>query len=397
MSRAPMTFVHQIVAVLRKELIDSLRDRRSLTSGLLYSLFGPLLVALLMGALAKSLGGDKPLEIAVVGAERAPNLIFFLEQHDVKVRRADGDDAQETLRRGKEGVVLDIDDKYADDLASLRPASLRLVHDSSTPAGARAARRLQGYLEGFARDTARWRLLARGVDPAISQPLQIQAFDISTAMARASRVLGSLPLFFLLAAFIGGMNVAIDTTAGERERGSLESLLCHAVPPSALATGKWLAACAFVLLSLTVMLAMSVAVFSRTSFEGLGVTIRFGGGEALGIFLVLLPLAFLVPAIQMLISIHAKNFKEAQTQLSLLMFLPMVPGFMLIAGALEKKDWMFSVPILGQQIAIFDLLGGEGIPAASYAMGAVSTLLLGAVAVWVLGRLFANEKIVLAR
>ncbi len=106
------------------------------------------------------------------------------------------------------------------------------------------------------------------MDPAIAQPLQIQPFDVSTAMARASRVLGSLPLFFLLATFVGGMSVAIDTTAGERERGSLESLLCHAVPPSALAVGKWLAACCFVLLSLAIVLAMSMLVFSRASFEG---------------------------------------------------------------------------------------------------------------------------------
>ena len=391
-----LTYFRQVFSVLRKELVDSLRDRRSVTSGLIYALFGPLLVVMLLTALGKTIGGDKPLEIAVIGAERAPNLIFFLEQREVKVRRAEGD-AQEALRRGKEQVVLDVAEDYADDLAALRPASVRLVHDSSKPAAGRSLRRLQGFLDGFGRDTSRWRLLSRGVDPAITQPLRIQPLDISTAMARSSRVLGSLPLFFLLAAFVGGMNVAIDTTAGERERGSLESLLCHAVPASALATGKWLAAFSFALLSIAVMLLVSVAVFARASFEGLGVSIRFGAAEALAVFLVLLPLAFLVPAIQMLISIHAKNFKEAQTQLSLLMFLPMIPGFLLITGALEKQDWMFSVPILGQQLAIFEMLGGETIPAASFAAGAFSTLGLGLALVFVLGRLFGNEKIVLAR
>lgn len=390
------TYFSQIFSVLRKELVDSLRDRRSVTSGLIYALFGPLLAAMLLSAMGKTMGGDKPLEIAVIGAERAPNLIFYLEQRQVQVRPAQGD-AQDALRRGKEAVVLDIAEDYGEDLRAQKPAGLRLVHDASKPAAGRALRRLRGHLDAFGRDTARWRLLARGIDPAVAQPLRVQALDISTAMSRGSRILGSLPIFFLLAAFIGGMNVAIDTTAGERERGSLESLLCHAVPASALAIGKWLAACAFALLSIVVMLAVSMLVFGRMSFEGLGVSVRFGFAEAFSVLLVLLPLAFLVPAVQMLISIHAKNFKEAQTQLSLLMFLPMIPGFLLIAGALEKKEWMFSVPILGQQIAIFDMLGGEAIPAASFAAGAASTLLLGLLLVFVLGRLFGNEKIVLAR
>lgn len=396
MSRAPMTFVNQTLAVLRKELLDSVRDRRTLTSVLLSSIFGPLVVVLLMSTLAKSIGADKPLEIAVVGAERAPNLVFFLEQRDVKVRQASGD-AQEVLRTGKEAVVLDIDAEYAEDLQNLRPAGLRLVYDASTPAGGRVVRRLQGYLEGFARDTARWRLLARGVDPAISQPLLIQPFDVSTAMARASRVLGSLPLFFLMAVFIGGMSLSIDATAGERERGSLESLVCHAVPPAALAAGKWLAACCSVMLTMVVMLAMSVVAFSKASFEGLGVAIHFGAAEAFAVLLMLLPLIFMVPAIQMVIAIHAKNFKEGQTQLSLLMFVPMISGFMLVADALVKQDWMFAVPILGQQIAIFNLLGGVGIPAGAFALGAVATFALGGLAVYVLGRLFGSEKVLLAR
>lgn len=389
-------FIQQTFAVMRKELRDSGRDRRSIMSALVFAFFGPLLVVLMLNSLAKSMGGDKPLEVAVVGAERAPNLIAFLEQRDVKVRPASGD-AEAILREKKESLVLEVDADYAQDLQNLKPAGLRVVHDSTSPASGRALRRLQGHLEFFARDTARWRLIARGVDPSIGQPLRIQPFDISTVMARAGKVLGSLPLFFLLASFVGGMNVAIDTTAGERERGSLESLLCHATPASAIAGGKWLAASTFAFLSIAVNLAMTVLVFSRASFEGLGISLRFGFGEALGIFLVLAPLTLLVPAIQMLISIHAKNFKEAQTQLSLLMFLPMIPGFLLIAGALEKADWMFAVPMLGQQIAIADLLGGVAISAGSFAIGAASTLLLCAFLVYLLGRLFANEKIVLAR
>jgi sodium transport system permease protein len=389
-------FIQQTFSVMRKELRDSVRDRRSLMSGLFFAFFGPLLVVLMLNSLAKSMGSDKPLELAVVGAERAPNLIAYLEQRDVKVRPASGD-AEEILREKEEPLVIEVDPDYGADLQNLKPAGLRVVHDSTSPASGRALRRLQVLLEGFARDTARWRLLARGVDPAISQPLRIQPLDISTVMARAGKVLGSLPLFFLLATFVGGMNVAIDTTAGERERGSLESLLCHAVPASAIASGKWLAAATFAFLSIAVNLAMTVLVFSRASFEGLGISLRFGFAEALNVFLVLAPLTLLVPAIQMLISIHAKNFKEAQTQLSLLMFLPMIPGFLLIAGALEKADWMFAVPMLGQQIAIADLLGGVTLPAASFALGAGSTLLTCVLLVYLLGRLFANEKIVLAR
>lgn len=384
------------LTVLRKELKDSLRDRRSVTSGLLYSVFGPLLVVLLLSALGKSLGGDKPVTITVLGAERAPNLIAFLKQREVTIFETTGE-ATEVLRSGKDPVVLEIAKDYADDWKEAKPAGVRLVHDASQPAAGRVVRRLQNLLDAYAQNTVRWRLFSRGIDPTLVQPLAVQPLDISTAMARASRVLGSLPIFFLLAAFIGGMNVAIDTTAGERERGSLESLLCHAVPTSALATGKWLTASFFALLSLAITLGVSVLVFARATFEGLGVTIRFGWSEALGIFLVTAPLALMVPALQMLISIHAKNFKEAQTQLQLLTMVPMLPGFLLVAGALEKQDWMFWVPILGQQIEIFDLLAGTAIPAIAYVAGSLATLLITGILVVVLTRLFGSEKIVLSR
>lgn len=389
-------WIQQTLTVLRKELKDSLRDRRSVTSALLYSIFGPLLVVLLLSALGKSLGADKNVQAKVIGAERAPNLIAFLERHEIEIQKTSGD-AAEALRLGKELVVIEISEDYADDWKAARPAGVRLVHDASKPPAGRAMRRIQGLLDAYAQETSRWRLFSRGVDPALVQPLLVQPFDISTAMARASRVLGSLPIFFLLAAFIGGMNVAIDTTAGERERGSLESLLCHAVPASALATGKWLASSFFALLSILITLVVSVLVFARATFEGLGVTIRFGWSEALGIVLVVAPLALLIPAVQMLISIHAKNFKEAQTQLQLLTMVPMLPGFLLVTGALDKKDWMFWVPILSQQIEIFDLLAGTAVPAVAFVAGSLTTILLAGALVLVLARLFGSEKIVLSR
>lgn len=384
------------LAVFAKETLDAVRDRRSLTSALSYALFGPLVLAMTLATIAKARGDDGPLKVAVAGAEHAPSLIRYLEQNDIEVM-APPADVQAAVRDGDLKLALIIPESYAKDFRTSKPARIQLVHDASRTNARAPARRVERLLERYSSQIATLRLSARGISPQVAQAVRVADIDLSTAASRASFALGTFPIFLLMGAFIGGMSVAIDTTAGERERGSLETLLVHAVPRMDLAVGKWMAATVFNLLTVVLTLTLSFLVLRWDRLEKMDIPVALSVEDTLRFLVLLLPLALLAPALQMLIALFARSFKEAQMQLSLLTLLPMIPGMMLSLQALEPKPWMRVVPILAEQVLIGDLLRGEAIPAGVQALSAGATLAVAAICLLVTARLFSHERIVLGR
>lgn len=384
------------LAVFAKEALDAVRDRRSVASALIYSLFGPLVIALVLSTIARSNDDDRPLRLPVAGAEHAPSLIRYLEQNRVEVVRAPAD-LRNAVRAGDVDVALVIPPRFAKDFRVSKPAEIEVVHDRSRNGSKTPVRRVEKLLESYGGQTAALRLSARGISPQVAQPVRLREVDLSTAASRAALALGSFPIFLLMAAFVGGMNVAIDTTAGERERGSLEPLLVQAVPRIDLVTGKWLAAAAFNLLAVVLTLLFSFLMLRWDRLEKLDVPVALSAGDTLRLLSVLLPLVLLVPALQMLIALFARSFKEAQTQMSLLLFLPMIPGLLLSLQTLEIEPWMRTVPLLAEQVMIGDLLRGQPVSAGAQALAAVLTLAVTALCIGVTTRLLRHERIVLGR
>ncbi|MEM9593790.1 MAG: ABC transporter permease subunit [Acidobacteriota bacterium] len=391
-----MGALSRAVAVFSKEFRDNLRDRRSVGSALLYSVFGPVLVALVMAALARSQELPSPLDIPVAGADGAPALMAHLERTGARIVPAPGD-PEAAVRNGDVDLVLVVEDGHGEAFAAGRPAPVRLVHDTSRVATLPRLQQVHGWLFAYSGEVTRGRLVDRGVDPVVLEPLRLEAADQATPMARAARYLGSLPIFFLIAAFVGGMHVAIDVTAGERERGSLEALLVHAAPTQALALGKWATTVVFNVAAVALTLGVSVAVFRSGRFGELAAQVRFGAEEALWVLVILLPAALLVPALQMAVAMFSRSFKEAQTYLSLLIFLPTVPGLLLSLDTLEVAAWMHGVPILGQAIQVFDIVRGVPVSATQWAASAMGSLLGAALLVWLTGHFLRRERILLAR
>ena len=384
------------LAVFAKEALDAVRDRRSVASALIYSLFGPLVIALVLSTIAKSNDEDKPLRLPVTGAEHAPSLIRYLEQNRVEVVRAPAD-LRNAVRAGDVDVALVIPPQFAKDFRVSKPAEIEVVHDQSRNGSKTPVRRVERLLESYGGQAAALRLSARGISPQVAQPVRLREVDLSTAASRAALALGSFPIFLLMAAFVGGMNVAIDTTAGERERGSLEPLLVQAVPRIDLVTGKWLAAAAFNLLAVVLTLLFSFLMLRWDRLERLDVPVALSAGDTLRLLSVLLPLVLLVPALQMLIALFARSFKEAQTQMSLLLFLPMILGLLLSLQTLEIEPWMRTVPLLAEQVMIGDLLRGQPVSAGVQALAAVLTLAATALCIGVTTRLLRHARIVLGR
>ena len=373
------------LAVFIKEALDAARDRRSLGSALIYSLFGPLVLAMALGALASSRSDDGPLRLAVSGAERAPSLVRFLEQNGVEIVPS-GD-----------LVALAVSESYAEDFRASRPAKVELIYDASRSDSRGPVRRVETLIQRYGAHVAGLRLSARGISQQVAQPVKLAQIDRSTAASRAALALGTLPIFLLMAAFISAMNIAIDTTAGERERGSLEPLLLHAVPRTGLVAGKWMAAALFNALGMGLTLLVSFLVLRWDRLEELDVPVALTLGDTLRLFALLLPLTLFAPALQMLISLFARSFKEAQTYLSLLIFLPVIPGFLFSFQRLDPEPWMRSVPVLAEQVLVGDLLRGQAIGPAVHLIAAGATLLATALCLAVTARMLRHERIVLGR
>jgi sodium transport system permease protein len=384
------------LAVFAKEALDAVRDRRSFLSALSFALFGPLVLGMALATIAKTSDDDGPLKVAVAGAAHAPSLIQYLEQNRVEIESPPVD-VEGAVRRGDLKLALVIPPDYGKDFRASRPAKIELIHDASRMGSSKLVRRVEKLLGRYSGQIAGLRLAARGISVQVVQPVQVSQIDLSTAASRAALALGSFPIFLLMSAFIGGMNVAIDTTAGERERGSLESLLVHAVPRMDLVVGKWMAAVTFNLLAVVLTLFFSFLVLRWDRLQRMDIPVAMSVEDALRFLALLIPLALLVPALQMLVALFARSFKEAQTQLSLLMFLPLIPGMLLSFQSFEPKPWMRAVPILGEQVFMGDLLGGKTIDPAGLALTAAVTLALTVVCLVVTSRLLQRERIVLGR
>ncbi len=390
------SFKSQFGAVLDKELKDHLRDRRSLTSALLVPLFGPVIFGLLFTMMAGWYRQDRPLELPVVGREHAPNVVAYLQRSGVTVVDAPGD-YEARVQDGKVDAVLVIPPEFAERFGAGRTGELQLVVDDSRQSARGQVRRVQAALQGYASLLGTQRLLARGVSPTLAVPIRVDEVDLATPEKLAASLLNMVPLFLIMAAFVGGMNVAIDATAGERERGSLEPLLLNPVQRGALVAGKWVATVLMAFAAVAVCLGAFVVIVHRVPLQDLGIRAHLDVATALGVLGSVLPLALLASAMQMLVATYARSFKEAQTYLQLFLLIPTVPGLALAFSPVQPATWMYAVPVLGQQLLVGEVMRGVPPGALPFALSLVGCLALTGVCLALTTRLLGQERIVFGR
>jgi sodium transport system permease protein len=383
-------------AIFRKELKDHLRDRRSLLSALAGALMGPLVFGIMFTVMASWYRQDKALELPVVGRANAPDLVAFLERNGATLTEPPAD-YEARVKAGKLDAVLLIPEDYGKDFASGRTAVIQLVVDNSRNNARIGVRRVESLLRGYSALLGAQRLLARGITPELAAPVRVDELDLATPERLAASLLSMIPLFLAIAAFVGGMNVAIDATAGERERGSLEPLLLNPVHRGALVTGKWLTTTVFASVVAFLCLMAFLLVVKRVPLQDMGIKVRMDTPVVLGMLVAVLPLALMGPAVQMLVATFARSFKEAQTYVQLLLFLPMVPGMMLTLSPVQSQTWMYAVPMLGQQMLMGELMRGEPMGVLPYLLGTAGCVALAVVALAATSRLLGDERSVFGR
>jgi sodium transport system permease protein len=385
-----------VVIVLRKELLDGVRDRRALFSALLYPLLGPLLSGLLFGFMADKHRDAAEVPVPIVGQERAPDLVEWLELHGVEVAEPPAD-PRAAVREGAVPFVLSVPEGFDEHLAEGTPARLELIVDGSRNDSRPAVAHAEKLLEYYGNDIANRRLLARGVDPNIIHPVVVAEVEVASHHELATSVFAFVPMFVLMATFIGGMQLAVDATAGERERGSLEPLLLNPVPREAIVVGKWLAAMLFALGCVILTLICCVVVLEYTPVRDLGLSLDLRPTALLGVLLAAAPMALMASALQILVASFARSFKEAQTYISLLIFVPMVPAVIGMMTGLEHSVGALLIPGVGQQIVVERLFGGEAAGVLDFVLPMTSALVVAAACVWLTAWMFRRESVVFGR
>jgi sodium transport system permease protein len=372
--------------VFLKEFRETLRDKRSLGLLVLFTLMYPVMLGVILNQQIKR--ATKPeregIELAVIGAAQAPNLMAQLKQKNVLVQTMgpmDEEAISALLRARKVVALLRITDKFAENYQAMRPARVELWFDSASDNGSRQ-RDIEEVLHAYSSSVTSARLLAHGVSPATVAPIQLQRYDTGSTAARSAGLIGSILGFLFFPAFIGGLSAAVDSTAGERERRSLEVLMSQPARSWELVAGKWLSAASLAVVGITVELFLAHAILSWLPLEEIGMSWRVTTADLVMVCIASVPLSLFAAAMQIAVAMNAKSFKEAQSMLSLVLMVPMIPGIAVSMLELKSELWMYAVPMLSNQTLLREIAKGEAIGSLPFVLTFLSSMLpaLGAAA-----------------
>jgi len=386
------------LTVFLKEVKENLRDRRTMISAFLTGpLLGPILFVMLLNVqLGRELDkADKPVPVPVIGAQYAPNLIDALKAGGV-VPGAALADPEKAVRKQDADVVLRIAPSYGKAWREGQPVQVEMIYDSSQRDANTSVERVSQLVESYARQQGAMRLVARGLSPNTAWPLVVARRDQATPQSRAVLIFAMLPYFFIITIFMGGMYLAIDLTAGERERQSLEPLFANPVARWKIFIGKLAAICVFSAASLLITLVAFGVVGQFIPAEKIGMELDLGVHFAAHVLLLMLPVLVLLAALQSLVAAFAKTYREAQTYLSLLMLVPAIPSLVLAILPVRAEPWMYAVPLLGQNLGIMQLLRGDGIEPMQLGLCLAGSFAAALIAVLVTMQLYRSERLAIS-
>lgn len=390
--------MNALLVVFAKELRESLRDRRTLLTTLL---LGPVFMPLMFSFMTRTLinraveGTDEKVTVAAINASAAPNLRDHLATHGVTLRDFAGDAAaaRAAVAAGKEKLVLQIPEDHGARVNAGDPAPVVLYLDSSSMDQRGQVDRVQDLLREWNQRVAVQRLVLRGVDPRVLTPLPVQQVDVSTPTGRSVLLLGMLSFFLVISMFASGISVAIDGTAGERERGSLEALLTLPVRREVLLGGKLLATATMMAIALLLTTTGLTLVLGRIGLEKLGMSANLGPGTGLLMAALLLPLVPVGAGLLTLVASFARSIREAQAWVGIAQLIPTMPlAFVQILNP-TPGPLLMCVPSLSQHLLVMKVLRAEALAPLDVLLSVGSSLLVAAVLTGVAMRLYRRESL----
>lgn len=390
----------KVLVVFLKEFKETMRDRRALGLLVLFTFMYPVMLGYMLNQqISRATKPEREgMELAVIGAAQAPTLMAQLKQKNVTVEQLGPMDEAaigELLRARKVVALLRLDDKFSENYQAMRPAKIELWFDSASDNGARQ-RDIEEVLQAYSSSIAGARLLAHGVSPATLAPIKLQRYDTGSTAARSAGLIGAILGFLFFPAFICGLSAAVDSTAGERERRSMEVLMAQPARPWELIGGKWLAAGALAIIGITLELALAHAILSWLPLEEIGMAWRVTSADLAWVCLASVPLSLFAAAIHIALAMNAKSFKEAQSVLSIAVLLPMIPGIAVSMLELKTALWMYMVPMLSNQTLLREIAKGQDIGALPFVLTFLSAMLPALAGVAFASWRLRSERYVLA-
>ena len=383
--------------VAKKEFRDGVRDKRALLSAFFFPLSAPLFIYFLLNAVIEMSQVDETVSVPIYGADAAPGLIAYLTEAGIEVDDRDSQTLDEVKSQVADQTLdfaLMIPEDFQDSMTSYRPPDLLIVSDSSRNDVAAQVGQLRRVLNQYNQELISLRLIARGVSPKVTIGARPITIDVASDQKRTASVLNFIPIYVLMAAFVAGLGIAIDGTAGERERKSLEPLLINPIRPIDIIFGKWFASGTFALLGMLATLVLCVVAMFALPIEEIGLSFEISPKQALALLMVSLPVPYIAASLQILLGLFAKSFKDAQSYIGILVILPMVPVIIRQFMPFVTEPWMAGIPIFAQSVLMMDVLAGSGYSFLGLSVALVSGFVASALLCLVAARLLTTERMI---
>lgn len=388
--------MHAIFTVFGKEMKDHLRDRRSILVAMIYPLMGPILLGLMFFFVGGSMEikGTAPLVAPVVNLDNAPDLVRYLQRNNVGLEPLEGD-AWSLVSGGRIpfALVFPVHAKPDSSGSGGGPLPVRLISNPSRFDSIVATGRIINLLNDYQREKLRGRLTAAGLSPDMMKIVDIQQENIGSAAGPSVILLSMIPPFLIFTLFTGGVHVALDSTCGERERGSFEPLMMNPVTRNQVLSGKLAATVMFTLMALAAQVVTFWVMLHVVPRASLGMTSPPGVVRLLTVVMMCVPLVFLAAGTQLLISAVTRSMKEAQTYLGLLPLIPGIAGMVLALAPVNAQPLLAAIPTFGQTLLMGQLMRNEVVSLGFIGITAVATLIATGLLLLAAFRLYEREAI----
>jgi sodium transport system permease protein len=356
------SFYRTLYVILKKELYDALRDKRSLRLAFLPPLYfvGTFIATVFIVLHLKNEAdgkGKEPIQLSVLGAEYLPPLSDWLQEQGLQIKPV-GADAYEQVVQKKLNYALIIPKEAKQQFATGEPVVVWLTYDATNSKLQTSVNFIKQQIWSWNSRLGSLRLLSRGISPAIVNPVNLREMNIASDQKMGFFIMASVPMFLILSVFIASVGFTADMTAGERERRSLESLLITPASSASIIVAKWLTCLLLTFAVLLFELVLLAVAFQFMPFSQLGLRVDVSLLNLLGIFVALMSLVVIAVSLQQVISIFAKSFKDAQTYMGIIIFIPMLPMMYTLMNPGVYEPWFQWMPVLGHQAVVKDLLLG---------------------------------------
>lgn len=376
----------QAFIVYKKELRDMVRDRRMLIAAFSFALLGPVFMGFIFMLTSDSDAEKQNARLAIANIQQAPGLVAFLEKQEIIVTAHDGKGVPKTVPEGSDAVLL-LPDDYAKSLSQGTMIFGKLYVNEASKTGIEKGHEIKDSIDAFGGYIGGIRLTARGIPPAIVSPIIVSKFDVAEESFISQTMSGSFLMLIIMAPFIGGLAVAVDTLAGERERHSMQSLLAQPVSPKNVILGKLAMVSTFSIVGTLLALATFLFAISLVPAGTLPIALHLNMVTVPLIVLQLIPFAILIASVQLFISIQVKSFKEGQSYISMFMMVPMFVAYLKIFGGSKLPEAAFFAPILSEMESLSSLIF-SGEPDLAHMMTSLGVAVVG---IYILAKLTAKK------